>query len=82
MKRLRVVGKRLPRLHGLDSVTGRAVYTVDVVLPGLLHAKLFRSSFPDAKIRHLDVRRARELPGVASVLTADDDEGQGRAPAV
>ena len=72
MKQLRVVGKPLPRLDGIDSATGRATYTVDVALPGLLHAKLFRSPFPHAKIGWLDVSRARALPGVAAVLTAED----------
>jgi CO/xanthine dehydrogenase Mo-binding subunit len=72
VKQLKVVGKALPRLDGIDSVTGRATYTVDVALPGLLHARLFRSPLPHAKIRRLDVSRARALPGVASVLTADD----------
>jgi carbon-monoxide dehydrogenase large subunit len=76
VKQLRVVGKPLPRLDGVDSVTGRATYTVDVTLPGMLHAKLFRSSFSHAKIRRLDVSRARALPGVASVLTADDAPGK------
>ena len=62
----------MPRLDGPDSVTGRAIYTVDVALPEMLHAKLFRSSVPHAKIRRLDVSRARALTGVAAVLTADD----------
>ena len=72
MRRFKVVGKPYPRLDGPDTVTGRANYTVDVVLPSMLHAKLFRSSVPHAKIRRLDVSRARALAGVAAVLTADD----------
>jgi carbon-monoxide dehydrogenase large subunit len=70
--RFKVVGSSLPRLDGGETVTGRAAYTVDVVLPETLHAKLFRSSVPHAKIRRLDVSRARALPGVAAVLTASD----------
>ena len=70
MKQFRVVGKPLPRLDGVDGVTGRATYTVDVAPPGLLHARLFRSSFPHAKIRRIDVSRALALPGVAAILTA------------
>ena len=58
MKEFRLVGKPLPRLDGVDSVTGRATYTVDIALPGLLHARLFRSPVPHAKIRRLDVTRA------------------------
>ena len=72
MKNFKVVGKPLPRLDGPDSVTGRAIYTVDVALPEMLHIKLFRSAVPHAKIRRLDVSRARALNGVAAVLTADD----------
>jgi carbon-monoxide dehydrogenase large subunit len=70
--RFKVVGKPLPRLDGGETVSGRAAYTVDVFLPGMLHAKLFRSSLPHANIRRLDVSRARALAGVAAVLTAAD----------
>jgi CO/xanthine dehydrogenase Mo-binding subunit len=69
VKQFRVVGKPLPRLDGVDSVTGRATYSVDVALPGMLHAKLFRSSLAHAKIRRLDVSRARASNGVDAVLT-------------
>lgn len=72
MKQFRVVGKPLPRLDGVDSVTGRAIYSVDVAPPGLLHARLFRSSLPHAKIRRLNVSGARALGGVVSVLSAED----------
>src|SRR5438128_5129954 len=72
MKHLKVVGKPHPRLDGPETVTGRATYTVDVVLPSMLHAKLFRSSVPHAKIWRLDASRARALPGVLAVLTAGD----------
>jgi CO/xanthine dehydrogenase Mo-binding subunit len=68
----KVVGKPQPRLDGPETVTGRSTYTVDVALPSMLHAKLFRSSVPHAKIRRLDVGRARALGGVATVLTAAD----------
>jgi len=72
VKRLKVVGKPYPRLDGPETVTGKANYTVDVVLPAMLHGKLFRSSIPHAKIRRLDVTRARALKGVVAVLTAGD----------
>ena len=72
VRHFKVVGKPHPRLDGPDTVTGRATYTVDVVLPSMLQAKLFRSSVPHAKIQRLDVSRARALTGVAAVLTAGD----------
>ncbi|HXV82382.1 MAG TPA: xanthine dehydrogenase family protein molybdopterin-binding subunit [Candidatus Binatia bacterium] len=72
VKRFKVIGKSHPRLDGPETVTGEARYTVDVLLPSMLHAKLFRSSVPHAKIQRLDVSRARALPGVIAVLTASD----------
>jgi len=72
VKHFTVVGKPHPRLDGSDTVTGRAAYTVDVVLPSMLHAKLFRSSVAHARIRRVNTSRALSLPGVAAVLTADD----------
>ncbi len=72
MRRFKVIGKPHPRLDGPDTVTGRAAYTVDVVLPSMLHAKLFRSSVPHAKITRLDTGRARALAGVTAVLTAEN----------
>jgi CO/xanthine dehydrogenase Mo-binding subunit len=72
MKAFRAIGKPQPRLDGPDTVSGHAKYTVDILLPDMLHAKLFRSSAPHALIRSLDVERARSLSGVAAVLTARD----------
>jgi CO/xanthine dehydrogenase Mo-binding subunit len=72
VKHFKVVGKPHPRLDGSDTVTGRATYTVDVALPEMLHAKLFRSALAHARIRRVDANRARALVGVAAVLTADD----------
>jgi len=43
---LTVVGKPAPRLDGMVRVTGRARYTVDVTLAGMLHAAVLRSPSP------------------------------------
>jgi CO/xanthine dehydrogenase Mo-binding subunit len=59
-------------IDGLDRVTGRVPYVLDVALPGMLHAKLLRSTYPHARIAHIDASRARALPGVAAVLTGED----------
>jgi CO/xanthine dehydrogenase Mo-binding subunit len=72
VRHFKVVGKPHPRLDGPQTVTGRATYTVDVVLPSMLHGRLFRSSVPHAKIQRLDVSQALALTGVAAVLTAGD----------
>ena len=41
---LGIVGANLPRKDALDKVSGRAEYAVDLALPGMLHAKVLRSS--------------------------------------
>lgn len=72
MKHHRVVGKSVTRLDGPERVSGTARYTADILLPSMLHARLFRSPIPHGRIRRLDVSRARRFRGVAAVLTADD----------
>ncbi len=69
---LRQVGKPLRRVDALGKTTGTTVYSGDFTMPNMLHAKVFRSREPSARIKRLDVSRARALPGVVCVLTAAD----------
>src|SRR5262249_60722182 len=41
-------------------------------MPHMLHAKVLRSPHPHARIVHVDVERARQLPGVKAVITGAD----------
>jgi CO/xanthine dehydrogenase Mo-binding subunit len=59
-------------LDALDRVTGRVPYTINLSSPGMLHAKLLRSTSAHARLVRVDATRARALPGVAAVLTGDD----------
>ncbi len=67
-----VVGTRPIRHDGTDKVTGRAQYSADIHLPGLLHARVLRSPHAHAQIKSIDTRRARNFPGVKAVITAAD----------
>lgn len=69
---LRQVGRPLRRVDALGKAVGATVYAGDFTMPNMLHAKVFRSSEPSACIKQLNVSKARALPGVACVLTADD----------
>ncbi|MFQ6099818.1 MAG: xanthine dehydrogenase family protein molybdopterin-binding subunit [Anaerolineae bacterium] len=69
---LRQVGRPLRRVDALGKAVGATVYAGDFTMPNMLHARVFRSSEPSARIKRLDVSKARELPGVVCVLTADD----------
>jgi CO/xanthine dehydrogenase Mo-binding subunit len=66
------IGKSIPRLDALEKVTGQAVYTVDVELPGMLHAAVLRSDRPHARILDIDVSGARTVPGVKAVVIGKD----------
>ncbi|CAN5119200.1 xanthine dehydrogenase family protein molybdopterin-binding subunit [soil metagenome] len=65
---LDAVGARTRRVDGLQRVTGGAVYTHDVSLPGMLHGRFLRSPHPRARVREVDVTRALALAGVRDVL--------------
>jgi CO/xanthine dehydrogenase Mo-binding subunit len=68
------VGSNTARVDGVEKVTGRAKFTADLRIPGLLEAKVLRSPLPHAMIESIDARRAEALPEVTAVLTRDDLE--------
>ncbi len=59
-------------IDSLERVRGRVPYTIDIDVPGMLHAKLLRSSMAHARIRSIDTSRAQAVPGVMAVLTGAD----------
>src|SRR5579885_1905168 len=66
-----IVGQRAPRIDALDKVTGRAKYTADLKLPGMLYGAFLRSPHAHARILLIDTSKAEALPGVKAVLTQD-----------
>src|SRR5215471_18899517 len=66
------VGKATPRIDALERVTGRATYTGDVKLPGMLYARVLRSPHAHANIKSIDISKAKALPGVKAVLTHEN----------
>jgi xanthine dehydrogenase molybdenum-binding subunit len=67
------VGKRgLRPKEALDKVTGKAIYTSDVFIPGMLYAKVYRSPYAHARIVSMDSSKAESLPGVQAVIRYDD----------
>jgi 4-hydroxybenzoyl-CoA reductase alpha subunit len=67
-----IIGKNIPRLDGVEKVTGRAIYTDDMKLPGMLHGALLRSPHAHALIKRIDTSKAKALRGVKDVITAED----------
>jgi CO/xanthine dehydrogenase Mo-binding subunit len=66
------IGRHLDRLESRAKVTGRAEYIHNLTLPGMLHAKIFRSTVAHGRIRSIDLSAARALEGVHAVYTAED----------
>lgn len=67
-----VLGSRAPRLDAPSKVTGQAVYANDLKMPGMLFGALLQSPLAHAKILNVDTTRAKKLPGVKAVVTAED----------
>src|SRR5262245_66504501 len=69
------LGMNVSRADGPAKIRGWAQYTADVELPGMVYAKVLRSSYPHAKLVRVDASRAEKLSGVVAVLTRDDLKG-------
>src|ERR1700722_12160018 len=68
------VGLTMSRLEALEKANGGAVYTEDMVLPGMLHGALVLSTVAHARIVRYEISAALAVPGVKAVLTGDDFE--------
>ncbi|RJP52205.1 MAG: xanthine dehydrogenase [Anaerolineaceae bacterium] len=66
------VGKPEIKLDAVKLVQGKPAFTADIEKRGLLHAKVLHSPHAHARIKRIDVRSARDLEGVAAVLTWQD----------
>ena len=71
-RELSVIGKSFPRPNGRAKVTGAARFTVDIKLPGMLHARVLRSPWPHALVRSIDVSAAANHLGVRAILQIVD----------
>ncbi|MHC1696394.1 MAG: xanthine dehydrogenase family protein molybdopterin-binding subunit [Eubacteriales bacterium] len=66
------IGKSIPRKEAWDKVTGRAIYTDDYPVTGLLTARLLTSTHAHARLLRVDTSEAKAVQGVLSVLTGAD----------
>ncbi|MGD8521663.1 MAG: molybdopterin-dependent oxidoreductase [Desulfobacterales bacterium] len=71
-KEFNVVGARLPMMDAAQKVTGAALFTDDLVLPGMLYGKILRSPLAHAKIVRIDTSKAEKLSGVKGVVTGQE----------
>jgi len=73
------IGRPLERFESIPLLTGRGAYGDDLaVKPGTLHAAVYRSSQAHARIKSIDVSRAREMAGVRAILLPQDVKAWSR----
>jgi len=74
-EKLKHVGKPVKRYDALAKVTGKAKFTADIQLPGMLYAKFLRSNTPSAIIKSIDIDAAMKIDGVYAIHILKDDKG-------
>lgn len=68
----KLIGRNFDPPDARAKVTGRARYPDDLLMDNLLHAKTVKSPYAHAKVKNIDTRPAKNMPGVKAVITYDD----------
>ncbi len=68
----KALGASLPNPFTDAILTGKARYTMDIAMEGMLHLKVLRSPHAHARITRIDRTRAQAVPGVVAVYTWED----------
>jgi xanthine dehydrogenase molybdenum-binding subunit len=71
-----IVGKLKIRPDAIEKVTGSAIYTDDLTFDNMLFAAVKRAGVPHAFVTKISTDKAREVPGVVAVMTANDIPGE------
>ncbi|HET8586583.1 MAG TPA: xanthine dehydrogenase family protein molybdopterin-binding subunit [Candidatus Limnocylindria bacterium] len=66
------IGRRAPVLDARDRVRGAVRYTQNVALPGMLHARILRSSVAHGELRQVDLAAALRVRGVVAAVSGAD----------
>ncbi len=71
------IGARVARKEDKRFITGAGRYVDDMVVPGMKHAAFVRSPYAHARIKKIDVKAAKAMPGVIGVLTGKELKTDG-----
>jgi CO/xanthine dehydrogenase Mo-binding subunit len=66
------IGQSVPRIDAREKVTGKALYSGDLLRPEMLHLKTLFAGRPHARVISIDTSAAKAVPGVVAVYTAKD----------
>jgi len=71
------IGQSVSRFEDPRLLKGGGRYVGDMVLPGMVFGQVLRSPHAHARIRSIDLSRARAAPGVLAILTGADWQASG-----
>ena len=66
------IGQNINKIDALDKVTGKARYSDDIFFNNMLYLKIKRAVYPHAYLRKLHLEKAKKVPGVDKIITAQD----------
>ena len=66
--RFRLIGKDVPRVDVFDKVTGKAIYGIDVRMPGILYGAVLRAPVQGERPEKIDDAAAKTIPGVKAIV--------------
>lgn len=69
---MQYVNQRRTRVDAMAKVTGRAKFTYDIKLPGMLYGRILRTAHPRVRVKRIDAAKAAALAGVKAVLLPND----------
>jgi len=71
-----IIGKPIAMVDAAGKTTGAGKYTDDFSLPGMLVGKILHSPYPHARIKSIDISRAKTLDGAVAIITGADAPNQ------
>ena len=72
------IGSRMHRIDVEEKVLGYGKYPDDYYPKDLCYGSAVRSKYPRARVLSIDASKAKALPGVIAVLTAEDIPGENK----
>lgn len=69
------LGERVPRVDVREKVLGYGEYPDDIHMEGMIYGSALRSAYPRARVKAIHTEKAKEVPGVIAVFTAEDIPG-------
>jgi isoquinoline 1-oxidoreductase beta subunit len=69
----KIIGKGLKRLDTAEKVTGKAIYGIDVRLPGMLYAAIKACPVNGGKVKSFDAAKITGNKGVKKVVQIEDN---------